>query len=105
MNIQDFETYTEQELKSIKVNNKRTESMTIPYSCEHVKDKRFKRVLINDNDVFVLSTQKKKPVHHFKIGQEIELQGPFFETVAQCIGHIDFMHKGFRMQGYFFQWK
>lgn len=105
MNIQDFDTYRLEELNEININGLRPESMTVPYNCEYVKDKRFSKNLINENQVFVISTQKKNPLYHFKKGQKAVLAGPFFETKAECIGNIEFIHKGFRMQGYFFQWR
>ncbi|EMN6494613.1 hypothetical protein WAY59_002351 [Escherichia coli] len=105
MNIHDFDTYRLEELADIYVNEINPESMTVPYSCEHIKDKRIKKYLFNDKNVFIVSTQKKKPNCHFKLGQTVRLQGPFFETEAKNLGMIEYIHKGFRMYGYFFQWK
>lgn len=105
MNIQDFETYRLDELSGITIDGINPESMTVPYSHELVKDKRFNINLINENQVFVISTQKKKSLYHFKKGQNVLMNGPFFETKAVCIADVEFIHKGFRMKGYFFQWK
>lgn len=104
MNIQDFETYRVDELNSIFINDINPESMTVPYSFDLIKDKRFKNKLRNENNVFVISTQKRNPRHHFKESKKVKLQGPFFETDAICLAQVEFMHKGYRMIGYFFQW-
>ncbi|HBZ8158458.1 TPA: hypothetical protein MM329_000671 [Escherichia coli] len=105
MNIQDFDTYRVEELKEIKINDKTPESMTVPYDSKLIKQARLKDRLINDEQVFVVSTQKAKPRYRFKYGQTVKLQGPFFETTAECFGTQEYIHKGFRMIGYFFQWK
>lgn len=105
MNIQDFDTYRVDELKDILINDVNPESMTVPYSADLVKEKRFKKDLLNDNQVFIVSTQKKKPVFHFKKKQVVEVNGPFFETEAECFGQLEYIHKGFRMYGYLFQWR
>ncbi|MEP8886170.1 hypothetical protein ABKV35_13930 [Enterobacter kobei] len=99
----EFDYYAVDELKSVFINDKNPESMTVPYSAEDIKEKRFKKNLINDNNVFILSTQKKKPVHSFKKGQTINIQGPFFENKAECFFTFEFIHKGYRMLGYAFQ--
>lgn len=104
MNIQDFDTYRVEELNDIKIDDKSPESMTIPYECSLIKQARFKKKLLNDNQVFIISTQKSKPKHRFKLGQTVNLRGPFFESKAECFAEQEYIHKGFRMKGYFFQW-
>lgn len=104
LSITDFPTYNVEELKQIKILSKHPESMTLPYGADLVKIKPIRAKLENDNDVFVVSTQKKKPVHRFKDGQEIQVCAPFlFDSQAICLGKVEYMHKGFRMYGYFFQ--
>lgn len=44
MNIHDFDTYRLDELADIYVNEINPESMTVPYGCEHIKDKRIKNI-------------------------------------------------------------
>ncbi len=39
----EFDYYSVEELKSIFINGKHTESMTVPYNVEDIKEKRFKR--------------------------------------------------------------
>ncbi|HDV8240988.1 TPA: hypothetical protein ACHFNF_002299 [Enterobacter hormaechei] len=99
----EFDYYSVEELKSIFINGKHTESMTVPYNVEDIKEKRFKKKLLNKNQVFILSTRKIKPVHHFKEKQKVSIQGPFLEDTAQCFMNFEFMHKGHRMLGYAFQ--
>ncbi|CDK49202.1 hypothetical protein AADQ00_05930 [Escherichia coli] len=103
MNLNDFETYRVDELDSIFIKEHNPESMTIPYSFELVKETRIKRNLQNDQNVFIVSTQKKKPRYHFKNNEIVEINGPFFEQNAVCIFQQEYIHKGFRMIGYFFQ--
>lgn len=108
MSVQNFPTYLEQELKDIEVNGQTPESMTIPYSSKHVKEKRFSKNLINDKDVFVISTQKRRPVFRFRQGEKLKVTSPFFYSntdEAVCLGEVEYMHKGYRMLGYFVQWK
>ena len=105
MNIQDFDTYRVEELTDILIDGINPESMTVPYDKSLVKQSRFKKHLLNDNQVFIVSTQKKKPLFHFKQGQSVDIQGPFFENSAECFALTEFIHKGFRMTGYLFQFK
>lgn len=105
MNISDFDTYRVDELNSIFINGLNPESMTVPYDFELIKEKRIKKQLLNENNVFVISTQKIKPRYHFKKGHKVDINGPFFESNAECFFQQEFIHKGFRMIGYFFQFK
>lgn len=104
LSITDFPTYNVEELKQIRIQSKHPESMTLPYEASLIKIKNIKSNIKGDKDIFVVSTQKKKPVHRFKEGQEIKVCAPFlFDSQAVCLGKVEYMHKGFRMYGYFFQ--
>ncbi|MEQ0376665.1 hypothetical protein ABLV58_06350 [Klebsiella sp. JB_Kp046] len=103
----NFPTYSQNELKNITINGICPESMTLLYDCADIKIERFKKNLLNDKDVFVVSTQKKKPVHRFKEYQEVTVNSQYLfgDVEAYCFGKTEFIHKGFRMIAYYFQLK
>lgn len=100
----DFPCYSEQELKQYKVSGRIPESMTVPSSPDLVKIERMKKRLINEKDVFFISTQKVKPNHRFKEGSKYKIEGPFVDGEFQCLFKMEYIYKGFRMVGYMCQY-
>lgn len=100
-----FPCFSTDELEQIRINGHKPESMTEAYPYYEVKEKRFSKLLVNQNDCFFASTQKSKPVFRFRKGQQVNLDCPFgLYSNAVCLGELDFMYKGFRMVGYLFQY-
>ena len=107
MRLEDFQCYKPEQLNGIFIGGISPESMTYDYSADQVKIKRFKQNLINDEQVFIVSTQKKKPVFRFREGVEIDINNPYgwnSESRAICVGATSFNYKGFQMVGYIFQY-
>lgn len=105
MSYHQFPCFSASELEEIKINGISPESMTEAYPSFQVREPRYKKNMKSDNDCFVASTQKSKPVFRFRNGQNVNIDCPFgLYSHAVCIGQIDYMHKGFRMVGYLFQY-
>ncbi len=105
MTMHNFPTYPHDQLHEIKLNGISPESINYAFERKHIKQKHFKSYLVNDNDVFFASTQVKKPVFKFKVGQEVDINSPYdFNTRAICCGQLEYIHKGFRMRGFLFQY-
>ncbi|BEN87054.1 hypothetical protein [Serratia marcescens] len=100
-----FEYYAPQDLKNIKVNGVQPEDMTRSYSAEFVVDKKLKKALKKTNlknDVFVLSTQFKKPKYKYEINQKILIDVEGIEDTAVCFGVTHNAIRGIRAINYFF---
>ena len=104
--IVDFPTYPVEQLQNIYLNGLSSDSVTYDYEVKYIRDKRIAKNLINEDDCFCASTQEKSFKFHFSIGQEVTIQNPYgFKTKAVCLGFINYTFKGYRMKGYFFQYK
>lgn len=104
MTMNNFPTYPHDQLEQIKLNGISPESINYGFDCKHIKQKHFKSFLVNGKEVFFASTQFKKPVFKFRVGQEIDFVSPYdFNNRAICCGQLEYIHKGFRMTGYLFQ--
>lgn len=104
MQPNQFPTYPPEQLSAIYLNGIGPESMNYAFPCKHIKQKRFKEMLANDKDVFFASTRLTNPVFRFRAGQEIDIENPFsFEKRGKCIGHMDYLYRGFRMRGFLIQ--
>jgi len=102
--MSNFPYYSLDDLKQIKIAGIQPDDMTYPYDAKNVKEKRISQFLRNSNDVFVVSTQFKKPKYHFKVSQEIDIENPWaYGERAICCGNIQSAIKGTRVISYFFQ--
>lgn len=103
--INQFEYYPIADLNNIKINNVQPEDMTRPYSYDLIGDKKLKKQLKKTNlknDVFVVSTQFRKPKYQFKIGQSVLIDVEGIEDKAVCFGVTQNAIRGIRAINYFF---
>lgn len=100
----DFPCYSETELRHYKISGRHPESLTLDVDHKMVKIERMKKRLINEKDVFFLSTQKAKPKHRMKEGSIYKIEGPFVQGEFQCLMKMEYIYKGFRMIGYMCQY-
>lgn len=103
---QQFPTYPVEQLQAIYVNGVSPESMNYPYDCKHVKHKQLKNMMVNDNQVTIISTRLKNPSIRLRANQEVDIENPYsFEKRGICCGHFDYylQRGGFMMRGYLVQ--
>ena len=102
--MSNFPYYSLDELKDIKIGGHTPQDMTVPYSSQFIKDKRIKRYLRDDQDIFVISTEFKNPKYKFSLSQEVDIDSLYFhETRAICLGSVPSAIRGTRVISYFFQ--
>lgn len=98
----NFDYYSPDELKFITIDGKQPEDMTRAYECKYIDNKKIKKALKSELDVFVVSTQFKKPKYRFEVGQTVILDSGY-EEEAICIGATQNAIRGIRCWNYFFQ--
>lgn len=105
MNPTEFPYYEHTDLPAVYLNGINPESLTYPFDKKFIKQKRFKDMLVNENQCFIASTQMKKPVFRFQLGREIDIVNPYdYNTRAVCCGYLEYYFRGFNMIGYLFQY-
>ncbi|MDP8728374.1 hypothetical protein [Serratia marcescens] len=100
-----FDYYTAQELKDIRIDGKQPQDMTRTYDADKVVNKKLKKKLKGENEVFVVSTEFKNPRYVFSVGQEVIVDFGGFEEEAVCFGREQNAIRGIRCFNYFFQIK
>ncbi|EAZ8556529.1 hypothetical protein AG37_10420 [Salmonella enterica subsp. enterica] len=107
-----FPTYPVDQLSGIFINGISPESMTHDFEAKHVKHKVIKANLRDpeNGQVFCISTQTKKPMFRYRVGQEVDISNPYnfnhygSEKRGVVVGTLTYYLKGFSFTGYMLEY-
>ncbi len=103
--MNDFASVPAEQLHQVTLDGISPESINYSFSYKNVTNKKLKKLIVNENNVFFACTQAKKPVFRFASGQRVHMVNPFEYAGNEviCLGRMDFLMRGIHLHGYLFQ--